>query len=302
MILLLDNGGQTCNQLWIYASALIHSIKTGERICVLTYDKEIVNFPNLLHSKHFSFPLFSKLMHKCFGIGTYVKIIRRLLRGKHHNFYPSLICIFRGKVIKPWDNLYDLNPNEYFSILKTVFTFSKDIEDSVDSQFQDNTKGYDIIVGVHIRRGDYRFWQCGNYFFEMSYYRTICERIMQLYPNKRLKFFLSTNEIVNADDWKEIDYFVINQSSAMKDLYCLSKCNLIIGPPSSFSRWAAFIGEKKLCFIQDKNQYAFNFKQVVTYGYFADGSPIWYNEYSDDEPSVGIPNHPLFQINLNDKN
>lgn len=298
MILLIDNGGQTCNQLWAYTSALIHSIETGERICVLTYDKEIVYFPNLVHSKHFSFPLFSNLMHKCFGIGTYVKIIRRLLRGKHHNIYPFLIWIFRGKVYKPWDHLYELNPSEHFDLIKNTFSLSKDIENPVGSQFIANAKDYDMTVGVHVRRGDYRFWKSGHYFFEMSQYCMICNQIRNLYPQKRLKFFISTNEIINAEELNGIDYFVINQSSAMKDLCCLSKCDIIIGPPSSFSRWAAFIGKKKLCFILDKNQSDFIFKQVVTYGYFADGSPIWHEE----KPSVSITNHPLLQINNNDNN
>lgn len=301
MILLIDNGGQTCNQLWAYASALIHSIEIGERICVLTYDKEIVNFPNLVLSKHFSFPLYSKVMHKCFGIGTYVKIIRRLLKGKHHNLYPFLVRFFRGKVFKPWDNLYDLNPNEYFDTLRNTFSPSNEIENSVDEQFLEKTNGYDMTVGVHIRRGDYRLWQCGHYFFEMSQYRMFCEQIMKLLPSKKLKFFISTNENITAEDWNGIDYFVLNQSSAIKDLYCLSKCDIIIGPPSSFSRWAAFIGKKKLCFIQDKDQQSFAFKQVVTYGYFADGSPIWYNLYSEENPLVGIPNHPSLRNN-NDNN
>lgn len=300
MILLIDNGGQTCNQLWAYASALVHSIETGERICVLTYDKEIAYFPNLLKSKYFLFPFYCRIMHKCFGVGTYVKITRRILRGKHHNFYPFLIWLFRGKVFKPWDNLYSLNPKDYFGTLKNIFSFSNDVKECVDSQFLAKTKGYDMTIGVHIRRGDYRYWQCGHYFMEMSQYRIICKNIIKLYPNNKLKFFISTNEILKADEWNEIDYFVINQSSAMKDLYGLSKCDMIIGPPSSFSRWAAFIGEKKLNFIQDKNQNDFIFKKVITYGYFADGSPIWYNLYSEDNPSVGIPNHPIFQNYAND--
>ena len=302
MILLIDNGGQTCNQLWAYASALIHSIETCQRICVLTYDKEIVNFPHLLKSKYFSFPLYSSILHKCFGIGTYVKLIRRVLRGKNHNCYPFLFRLFRNKVFKPWDHLYDLDTNKYIDELKATFSFSNEIKEYVDSQFLEKTKGYDTIVGVHIRRGDYKYWQCGHYFLEMSQYRMICKNIIKLYPHKKLKFFISTNENINADEWNEIDYFVINQSSAMKDLYGLTKCDMIIGPPSSFSRWAAFIGEKKLSFIQDKNQNEFTFKHVLTYGYFTDGSPIWYNLYSEDSPSVGIPNHPIFKNNKHGNN
>lgn len=301
MVLLIDNGGQTCNQLWAYAYALLYSIETDERICVLTYDKELVYFPNLLNSNHFVFPLYSEFMHKCLGTDLYIKIIRRLCRGKYHNLYPLLMSLFRGKILKPWDNLYSMKHTACYDYLKSVFEPSKTIVEDVNTQFLLNTNNYDLIVGVHIRRGDYRFWQSGHYFFEMNEYREICNRIKYLYPKNRIKFFISTNEHIDNYDWKDVDYFTITQSTAMKDLYCLSKCDYIVGPPSSFSRWAAYIGRKKMCFILDKDQKTFDFKEVKSYGYFIDDSPIWYNIYSEKNPNIGIPNHPLFNL-INNEN
>ena len=292
MMLLIDNGGQTCNQLWAYASAYNYGIENGERICILAYDKDIVYFPNLLKSKHFVFPFYSELFHKILGIDTYVKIIRRFLRGKHHNLYPLITWLLGGKCIKPWDDLYALSPQSNCPQIHYIFNPSKNVVEDVDKQFLTEVQRCDIIIGIHIRRGDYRLWQCGHYFFEMKEYHDICARIKDLYPEKRVKFFISTNDSIEPKDWEGLDYFVIENSSAIKDLYCLSKCDYIVGPPSSFSRWAAFIGSKKLCFIHDKNQQQFQFKRVASYGYFEDGSPIWYNLYFEDAPSLGMPNHP----------
>jgi hypothetical protein len=38
------------------------------------------------------------------------------------------------------------------------------------------------------------------------------------------------------------------------DLYLLANCNLVVGPPSSFSSWAVFYGNSKRGCVLDENQ------------------------------------------------
>lgn len=38
------------------------------------------------------------------------------------------------------------------------------------------------------------------------------------------------------------------------DLYLLANCNLVVGPPSSFSSWAVFYGNSKRVCVLDENQ------------------------------------------------
>lgn len=43
-------------------------------------------------------------------------------------------------------------------------------------------------------------------------------------------------------------------NSAAMDLYSLSRCDYIIGPPSSFSRWASLMGHIPIYQIWNKNE------------------------------------------------
>ena len=59
--------------------------------------------------------------------------------------------------------------------------------------------------------------------------------------------------------------------------YTLSLCDRIMGPFSSYSRWASFIGEVPLCFLESKDQ-AFteaSFSKIVDFFHFEDGREIY---------------------------
>ena len=66
-------------------------------------------------------------------------------------------------------------------------------------------------------------------------------------------------------------------SGAVLDLYTLSACDRIIGPFSSYSRWASFIGEVPLCFLENKNQQFTNdsFTKIVNFFHFENGKDIF---------------------------
>ena len=43
------------------------------------------------------------------------------------------------------------------------------------------------------------------------------------------------------------------QAGAITDLYALSQCDYLLGPPSTFSQWASFYGNGKLCFVKNRH-------------------------------------------------
>ena len=65
-------------------------------------------------------------------------------------------------------------------------------------------------------------------------------------------------------------------SGATLDLYTLSICDCIIGPFSSYSRWASFIGEVPLCFLESKSQQFTKdgFSKIIDYFHFENGKEI----------------------------
>ena len=114
----------------------------------------------------------------------------------------------------------------------------------------------DLVIGVHIRRGDYATWNDGRFFYELEDYHQFMLRIQDLYKSQRVSFFISSNEDFSLDVFQDCDCrrFDKEPSGAILDLYTLSMCDRIIGPFSCYSRWASFIGEVPLCFLETKDQ------------------------------------------------
>lgn len=138
--------------------------------------------------------------------------------------------------------------------LRKYFRFTDEI-DKFASEFLSPYKT-SKIVGIHMRRGDYKNWHGGKYYYENDVYKRILNEISK--HNKEVTFVLFSNEELIESDW-EVDNnkVIISRNSAVIDLCLMSKCDLIIGPPSSFSGWASYIGGKKR-FLLDSYDKLFN--------------------------------------------
>lgn len=98
-----------------------------------------------------------------------------------------------------------------------------------------------IRLGVHIRRGDYKDFQGGRYYYDDAMYASYIDAFTQLMPSKQIEVYLSTNDPeVTVDKFSSL----VKQPSvtvhllggnAVEDLYMLSECDYVIGPPSTFS-------------------------------------------------------------------
>ena len=101
------------------------------------------------------------------------------------------------------------------------------------------------------------------------------QQILKLYPNNKVAFFISSNAQVDIDLFKGCSCYKYNNepSGDILDLHTLSLCDMIIGPWSTYSRWASFIGEVPLCFIKDKEQILKkeDFSIVTDFYHFANG-------------------------------
>ena len=107
-------------------------------------------------------------------------------------------------------------------------------------------KNYDIKVGVHIRRGDYRGWNNGKYFYEDEVYNDKIEQFSNLFKDKKILFILFSNEEITLKPKRD---YIISKCDWYEDHYLLSLCDYIIGAPSTFTIWASFIGNVPLMHI-----------------------------------------------------
>ena len=77
--------------------------------------------------------------------------------------------------------------------------------------------------------------------------------------------------------FKELHCFNVENANAATDLYALSLCDRLMGPPSTFSRWASFVNHVPLYFIFDKNQKIQSDSQfcpIADHFHFENGSEI----------------------------
>ncbi len=116
-----------------------------------------------------------------------------------------------------------------------------------------------ILIGVHIRRGDYKQFENGKYFFENEIYLNHMIKIRELFDMK-IKFVICSNEKIDFNYFaqKNLD-FVKGLEHELLDMYLFSMCDFLIGPPSTYTMWASFYGNVPLYMIKETDN-SFNIK------------------------------------------
>lgn len=271
---LCDAPGQTCNRLWSYVASISECIVKNKSMVIIYFDYTIDDFPNLRYCSFIYFPLYFKwFLNTKNGWNKF----KGLTWKATHNEYLDKIYFSLG-FIKGWHTRNDIKyiPEAKEELIK-IFTPKKTIVNEAEKMFSIMRENADIIVGIHVRRGDYATWNNGKYFYSLTQYHDFMKRVKKLYNDKKVVFFISSNEKFSLSLFDDCTcYRHENSSSVILDLYSLSLCDRIIGPISTFSRWASFYGEKPLCFLTNANQEFSedSFSKIVDYFHFENGITI----------------------------
>jgi hypothetical protein len=110
----------------------------------------------------------------------------------------------------------------------------------------------DIVVGVHIRHGDYRGWRGGKYFLDIERYAAWMRELADQFPGRRVAFLVCSDEPRSVGEFPGLSVG-FGAGVPVQDLCALGRCNYVLGPVSSFSQWASFYGDKPLLHLRDRN-------------------------------------------------
>ena len=149
----------------------------------------------------------------------------------------------RNVVVSGWHaRWYDLFL-KYRQEICELFALDEQYTAPVRQKMQD-VKGNGVIrLGVHIRRGDYTAWNNGIYYYDDEVYARHINQFAELHQGKDIHVYLSTNDpAVTEEKYQSLcpDVKIHHlQGSAPEDLFMLSECDFLIGPPSTFSLVAA---------------------------------------------------------------
>nr|WP_262904602.1 alpha-1,2-fucosyltransferase [Hymenobacter lucidus] len=112
----------------------------------------------------------------------------------------------------------------------------------------------EVVVGVHIRRGDYATYNNGAYFYDNATYARAMRALKEQLPaQQQVVFLLCSNEELNLADFTGLQVQPAT-GHFVEDLYALAACDYVLGPPSSYSMWASFYGQVPLLHLERPEQ------------------------------------------------
>lgn len=141
---------------------------------------------------------------------------------------------------------------KYKSEILQLFAFHVDVEQHADRIMKECG---DLKLGVHIRRGDYKTFYNGRFYFSDEQYVNIIQRFLALNPDKKVSVLICGNDPKLDRSYYEEQLpdcqVVFPNGHPAEDLCVLSRCDYLIGAPSTFSLVAAMYHDVPLYWIED---------------------------------------------------
>ena len=275
MLVYLRSGGQLCNRLWALLPSLSLAMERKEKLSMLSDGRheliEFSEFPYLMDSGTIRF--LPKTENR-----RVASVLSRMLR--RWDVKGDLDVAGKSRcglyVIDSWNHIYDRAfISKYQAQLLHLFSFRQDVVKRVCGVLQ----GYSgITIGVHIRRGDYKEWREGRYYYDDDVYVDVMKKMEQQVRarNQTCRFLICSNEDFDLSV-DGLHLLRIPHASGIDDLFALSQCNYIIGPPSSYSQWASFYGEVPFyCLLNPQDEVPLDsFSPIIGMNSFRNGKHLY---------------------------
>lgn len=253
MIFVRDKG-RLCNNILQYGHVYAWGREHGRKTMSMRFAYKYRYF-HICHTSHhhFLYYVLAKYAAK-WGLLPVVSFNEPDASYQHEE---ELMLKKRHLVVEGWyARWYDLFLKYKDEILQ-LFDFDEQARRRPD-ELLSRLPAADIWLGLHIRRGDYKTWHGGQYFYSDEQYIGMVRRFQRLHPNKRVLLFVCGND-------RELDRRAFQQAlpdvhicfpagNPGEDLYVLSQCDYLIGAPSTFTLVASMYRNVPLCWIMDANQ------------------------------------------------
>ena len=247
--------GGTCNQLWIYLNLFSDIIQEKNKIAIWVPDIKFLMFPKLLKANFVSYPLIIRKLTEIIGLEIYLKLLNIFFNNR---LTLNLFKLILNSLTDHQFIIYDLailKKSPYLKKNLETLLMYFDFSDLLKSKYNNllRTSKNKVLIGVHLRMGDYRQFKNGAYFYEVEHYVKLLKHLLNIFDGHNVKFIIVSDENIDFSKFANFDYIHSYSKSINEDLYLLSNANYIVGPPSTFSAWACLYKNAKIYFIKDNS-------------------------------------------------
>lgn len=266
-----NNGGRMANQLWHFASMYAYCLEKGYECENLAFFRYVCYFNfsiknvivNSVFVKFYKWHKNIKLTKVLYII--YIRLIkmlfsRRIIVDNNEEFLlpptpnlkeeqmAKLRLIDRGKNLNwffcGWLFRNPVGLEKYRREICEYFKPREQYYNLVLNFIKKLKSDYKLVVGIHIRQGDYKTWEGGQYYFTSEEVRKIIDDFLLHKPNIKIEdtvFVICSDGKINDGCFRGLNT-VLGPGTEITDLYTLTASDLIIGSTSTYGSWAAYYG------------------------------------------------------------
>ena len=252
IIILIEKYGGFCNRLFQSTHYHAYSIHKG------------INFYNptmlgLLKFNNFSSSILDQINNF---------ILKLISKPLNYLFKNNQFCLYFNKknyikFVKGWDFRNNELTIKYHKKLKNIYGFDRSSLSKkaiyIVKYISDLRKRDKFIIGLHLRRKDYASWNKGKYYFSDEVYNNLIYEIKKKFKkdNREPFLFIVSDQKISSN----LNYDYYCKGTWKDDQIILQNCDLIVGPPSTFTMWASYIAEIPL--IQINSEKFFNLENQI---------------------------------------
>jgi hypothetical protein len=249
MIVIASKYGRLGNQLFLFANFIGWAIEQGVRIANPAFEEYADFFEGTANDpwcrypvrKSVSGPRFRRIALRAAAVGARLFGALDIGGSEYCSLRDSSLHLRRLAFVSGWLYRDSTALAQHAAAIRAYFTPKDPYPARIDKLMAEIRATCSVVVGVHLRRSDFRVQADGRCFFAPSDYRRLMERMAGLLEGQRIGFLVCSDEPID-----KVDFVPLNVRCGLghpiEDLYSLARCDYLIGPPSTFSMWASFYG------------------------------------------------------------
>lgn len=246
--------GRLCNNLLQYGHVYAWGREHGRQTMSMRFAYKYRYF-NICHTRRHN--ILSYLFAKYGAKWGLLPVAEFDEAGKDYSTEEQMMLSHSNIVVEGWyARWYDLFL-KYREEIVRLFAFDDGVKVRPD-RLMASVPAATLKLGLHVRRGDYKTWHEGRYYYTDGQYIGFVRQFLAMHTGRDVHVFVCGNDpAIDRDGWRNalagtaVDFPC---GSPGEDLYLLSRCDFLIGPPSTFSLVAAMYRDVPLCWVSDASK------------------------------------------------